>query len=169
MSSIENETVRSPLLRSIRRHWVLFLIEGIVLVVFGAIAVVLPGIAALAVTILLGWLFLFSGILGLATTIWLRQLPGVPAAGERMGAMASERGDLIWAIELALAGDWQASHRIVQQDEADATACWIHAVLHKIEGDAGNARYWYRRAGQSYEAYTDAKAELAAIKASLTY
>lgn len=76
MSSIENETVRSPLLSAIHRHWVLFLIEGIVLVVFGAIAIVLPGIAALAVTILLGWLFLFSGILGLATTIWMRQLPG---------------------------------------------------------------------------------------------
>jgi hypothetical protein len=42
-------------------------------------------------------------------------------------------------------------------------------VLHKIEGDAGNSRYWYARAGQSYEAYPDAKAELAAIKAALTY
>ena len=83
--------------------------------------------------------------------------------------MAAERQDLIRAVELALAGDWQASHRIVQQDEADATCCWIHAVLHKIEGDAMNARYWYRRAGQSYEAYADAKAELAAIKAALTY
>ena len=76
MSSIENETVRSPLLSAIHRHWVLFLIEGIVLVVFGAIAIILPGIAALAVTILLGWLFLFSGVLGLVTTIWMRQLPG---------------------------------------------------------------------------------------------
>jgi len=83
--------------------------------------------------------------------------------------MASERGDLIQAIELALAGDWQASHQIVQREEADATSCWIHAVLHKIEGDAANARYWYRRAGQSYEAYADATAELIAIKAALTY
>ena len=57
----------------------------------------------------------------------------------------------------------------MQADEDDATSCWIHAVLHKIEGDAGNSRYWYRRAGQSYEAYPDAKAELAAIKAVLTY
>ena len=83
--------------------------------------------------------------------------------------MATQQQDLIQAVELALAGDWQAAHRIVQQDEADATCCWIHAVLHKIEGDAANARYWYRRAGQSYEAYADAKAELAAIKAALTY
>jgi hypothetical protein len=39
------------------------------------------------------------------------------------------------------------AHKIVQADEADATSCWIHAVLHKIEGDIGNSRYWYRRAG----------------------
>ena len=83
--------------------------------------------------------------------------------------MAARRQDLIRAVELAIAGDWQAAHAIVQQDESDQTSCWIHAVLHKIEGDAGNSRYWYRRAGQSYEAYADAKAELTAIKAALTY
>jgi hypothetical protein len=82
--------------------------------------------------------------------------------------MAS-RAELTRAVELAIAGDWAAAHQIVQQDEEDATSCWIHAVLHKIEGDAGNSRYWYRRAGQAYEAYPDAKAELAAIKAVLTY
>ena len=73
------------------------------------------------------------------------------------------------AVDLALAGDWSGAHEIVQQDEEDATSCWIHAVLHKIEGDAANARYWYRLAGQAYEAYADPKAELAAIKATLTY
>jgi hypothetical protein len=85
-----------------------------------------------------------------------------------MGKMAN-RNDLTRAIDLALADDRDGAHKIVQEDEADATSCWIHAVLHKIEGDAGNSRYWYRRAGQSYEAYTDAKAELAAIRAVLTY
>lgn len=81
----------------------------------------------------------------------------------------TNREELTRAVELALAGDWKVAHEIVQQDEEDATSCWIHAVLHKIEGDAGNSRYWYRRAGQSYEAYPDAKAELAAIKAVLIY
>jgi hypothetical protein len=76
---------------------------------------------------------------------------------------------MIRAIDLAIAGDWNGAHAIVQADEEDATSCWIHAVLHKIEGDAGNARYWYTRAGQAYEAYADPKAELAAIKAALTY
>jgi hypothetical protein len=80
----------------------------------------------------------------------------------------ANRQDLTRAIDLAIAGDWQGAHRIVQQDEDDAISCWIHAVLHTIEGDTGNARYWYRRAGRSYAAYPDAKAELAAIKATLT-
>ncbi len=81
----------------------------------------------------------------------------------------TNREDLTRAVDLALAGEWKAAHEIVQQDEEDATSCWIHAVLHKIEGDASNARYWYARAGQAYEAYADARAELAAIKAVLTY
>ena len=79
------------------------------------------------------------------------------------------REDLVHAIDLALAGDWTGAHAIVQQDETDPTFCWVHAVLHKIEGDAANARYWYRLSGQSYEAYADPKVELAAIKAVLTY
>src|SRR5262245_8862901 len=78
MSSIEPgpEQTGDLLLRSIRRHCVLFLIEGLMLIAFGAIAIIVPGAAALAVTVLLGWLFLLSGILGLVTTIWMRQLPG---------------------------------------------------------------------------------------------
>ena len=59
------------------------------------------------------------------------------------------REDLVRAVDLALAGDWTGAHEIVQQDETDPTFCWVHAVLHKIEGDAANARYWYRLSGQS--------------------
>lgn len=79
------------------------------------------------------------------------------------------REDLIEAVSLAIAGDWEDAHRLVQRHEDDPMACWIHAVLHKIEGDEQNARYWYRLAGQSYEAYPDARAELATLKAALTY
>jgi hypothetical protein len=85
-----------------------------------------------------------------------------------MGNMAS-RQDLIRAVDLAISGDWEGAHKIAQRDEADATSCWLHAILHKIEGDAANARYWYARAGQSFEAYPDPQAELAALKAALTY
>ena len=77
--------------------------------------------------------------------------------------------ELATACDLAIAGDWHGAHAIVQRDEADKTSCWIHAVLHKIEGDESNSRYWYREAGQAFEAYPDPKAELAAIKAVLTY
>jgi uncharacterized membrane protein HdeD (DUF308 family) len=62
--------------QSIREHWVLFLIEGIVLVVLGLLAIIVPPLATIAVTIFLGWLFLISGIVGLITTFWARHAPG---------------------------------------------------------------------------------------------
>ena len=62
--------------KSIHEHWLLFLIEGIVLVILGLVAIVVPPIATLAVTILVGWLFLISGIVGLVTTFMSRQAPG---------------------------------------------------------------------------------------------
>ncbi len=83
--------------------------------------------------------------------------------------MASLREELIRATELALAGDWDGAHKIVQGFESDQTACWIHACLHKLEPDESNSRYWYRRSGHAYEEYGDGRAELAAIKAALTY
>ena len=74
---------------------------------------------------------------------------------------------LVKAIDLALSGQWDAAHGIVQQHE-DTTAAWIHAVLHKIEGDEANSRYWYRRAG-NMEHYPDQpQAELAEIRRQLT-
>ena len=80
-----------------------------------------------------------------------------------------DRTALIRAVRLAQAGDWDAAHGLVDSIEDDATACWIHACLHKIEGDETNARYWYRRSGQFYESYADPRTELAAILAALTY
>jgi uncharacterized membrane protein HdeD (DUF308 family) len=70
-----NEAV-AAVRKSIHEHWVLFLVEGIVLVVLGAFAIILPQIASLAVTIWLGWLFLISGVFGLVSSFWLRQAPG---------------------------------------------------------------------------------------------
>ena len=54
----------------------LFLIEGIVLVILGMVAIMVPPIATLAFTIVIGWLFLISGIVGLITTFWMRNAPG---------------------------------------------------------------------------------------------
>ncbi len=68
--------LQRALTQSIREHWGLFLIEGIVLVVLGLLAIIIPPIATIAVTIFLGWLFLISGIVGLITTFWARHAPG---------------------------------------------------------------------------------------------
>jgi len=61
---------------AVREHWKAFLFEGIVLVILGLAAIVVPPLASLAVTIFLGWLFLVGGIVGLAATFWARQMPG---------------------------------------------------------------------------------------------
>ncbi len=45
-------------------------------------------------------------------------------------------------------GEWERAHGRVQQDEGDPRCDHVHAFLHRQEGDLGNARYWYRRAGQ---------------------
>ena len=51
------------------------------------------------------------------------------------------------ALWWAAKGDWDQAHRIVQ-DESSREAAWVHAYLHRVEGDLGNAGYWYRQAGQ---------------------
>jgi hypothetical protein len=51
------------------------------------------------------------------------------------------------ALWWAAKGDWDAAHKIVQDDET-REAAWVHAHLHRVEGDLSNAAYWYRQAGQ---------------------
>ena len=51
------------------------------------------------------------------------------------------------ALWWAAKGDWNKAHAIAQSDEG--AAAWAHAYLHRVEGDLGNARYWYARAGRS--------------------
>lgn len=74
---------------------------------------------------------------------------------------------LLQAVDQALAGDWQAAHLIVQAHEGDATAAWIHAVVHRMEGDLGNARYWYRRCRRELRPEVATDAELREIRAEL--
>ena len=59
------------------------------------------------------------------------------------GALARPLAALWWAAK----GDWDKAHKIVQ-DEATREAAWVHAYLHRVEGDLSNAGYWYRQAGQ---------------------
>lgn len=74
---------------------------------------------------------------------------------------------LLEGIELAKKNDWEAAHSVAQGLEGDAEADWLHAILHKIEGDASNSRYWYSRTSHSYEDYKDAQKELDALKQAL--
>lgn len=70
---------------------------------------------------------------------------------------------LIQAVQAAIEGDWDKSHNIAQ-DHSDKTANWIHAVLHKIEGDVWNSKYWYAKtAGKQYADFNDAVSELKEI------
>jgi uncharacterized membrane protein HdeD (DUF308 family) len=68
--------LQSKMNAAVREHWKAFLFEGILLVILGLAAIIVPPLASLAVTIFLGWLFLISGIASLALTFWARQMPG---------------------------------------------------------------------------------------------
>ena len=57
------------------------------------------------------------------------------------------------AISYIEKGDWDASHQLIQRYNS-GTACWIHAHLHRVEGDLWNAKYWYERAGKNLPKYT---------------
>jgi uncharacterized membrane protein HdeD (DUF308 family) len=68
--------LQRTLSQSIREHWKLFLAEGIVLVILGLLAIAVPQLASIAATIMIGWLFLISGVAGLITTFGARHAPG---------------------------------------------------------------------------------------------
>src|SRR3954463_4094781 len=71
MSGLQNK-----MSAAVRQHCKAFLIEGILLVILGLAAMIVPPLASLAVTIFLGWMFLISGVAGLVLTFWARRMPG---------------------------------------------------------------------------------------------
>lgn len=81
--------------------------------------------------------------------------------------MANIRQDLKAAVGAARDGDWDEAHRLAQAHEGERLADWLHGILHKMEPDPGNARYWYARCGRSYAEYDDAHAELDALQKEL--
>jgi len=81
--------------------------------------------------------------------------------------MSTSKSELLRAVELARTSQWDAAHEIVQQYEDDATASWIHAVLHKMEGDLSNSGYWYRRAKRAPDMGKEPLAELDVIETEL--
>ena len=59
----------------------------------------------------------------------------------------TEEKPALRALRLIAAGDQDRAHRLVQ-DDPSSEAAWVHAHLHRVEGDLANAGYWYRRAGR---------------------
>lgn len=89
-----------------------------------------------------------------------------------MNNTQSNIAELKTAVQDALDGDWEAAHQIAQTYQ-DISANWLHAVLHKIEGDTWNSKYWYARTNvngktaKNYEDFSDTTKELLAIQSSL--
>jgi len=76
-----------------------------------------------------------------------------------------KRDELAKAVALLRRGDWEAAHRIVQRDEESPLACWAHGIVHLMEGDTSNARYWYREAGRELPRNPSIADEIAALSA----
>jgi hypothetical protein len=70
------------------------------------------------------------------------------------------------AVELLEAGDWQQAHTIVQEDQS-VLAAWLHGIVHTLEGDLDNARYWYRKADREFPGPDAVARELAAARRTL--
>src|SRR5689334_17691623 len=62
-------------------------------------------------------------------------------------ARTSDLRPILEALACLEAGDWERAHKIAQ-DDPSPEAAWVHAHLHRMEGDLWNARYWYRRAAR---------------------
>ncbi len=74
-------------------------------------------------------------------------------------------GPALSALWYDAKGNWEAAHTAAQEDSS-ADGAWVHAYLHRVEGDLGNAAYWYRRAGRP-TAQGELSEEWAAIAAEL--
>lgn len=84
-----------------------------------------------------------------------------PAADDPPALASPALRSIRWAAK----GEWDKAHELVQED-GGADAAWVHAHLHRVEGDLANAAYWYRKAGRPV-AQGDLDAERDAIAAAL--
>jgi hypothetical protein len=75
--------------------------------------------------------------------------------------------ELNHALTLLRQGNWEAAHKIVQQDEDSPLSCWAHGIVHLMEGDVANARYWYREAQRDLPREPSIPDEIAALSAAL--
>lgn len=78
-------------------------------------------------------------------------------------AESSTAKSLAKAVELLAAGSWQPAHEIVQKHKS-TLAAWLHGIVHTLEGDLDNARYWYRQAGRAFPGPDAVQAEITAAR-----
>jgi hypothetical protein len=78
----------------------------------------------------------------------------------------SSSGSLRRAAELLAAGEWQGAHAIVQ-DDPSPLAAWMHGIVHLLEGDVSNARYWYGCAGRAFPGDGAVQDEIEAVRAAV--
>lgn len=78
-----------------------------------------------------------------------------------------KRQELARVVRLLEKGDWRAAHEIVQKDEESPLACWAHGIVHLMEGDLPNARYWYAGAKRAFPEDPSVPAELRALREKL--
>jgi hypothetical protein len=79
-----------------------------------------------------------------------------------------KKQELAKALALLRKGDWEAAHLIVQKDEESPLACWAHGIVHLMEGDTANARYWYRRAQRELPSDPSIPGEIEALGEQLS-
>ena len=78
-----------------------------------------------------------------------------------------DENELKRALRLMEDGDWQAAHEIVQKDEESPLFCWAHGIVHLMEGDLPNARYWYDEAKRAFPAEPSPSREVASLRKAL--
>ncbi len=81
--------------------------------------------------------------------------------------MTVKSQELRRAIDLLEAGDWDGAHAVAQADSSELGS-WCHGIVHMVEPDQGNSRYWYRRAGRPFPGMEAAASEIAALRTALS-
>ena len=124
------EEVESRIVRAMHEHWRLYLGEGACLLILGLIAVAVPPLTTLAVTMLFGWLFVVSGAIGLFTTFWMRGVPGFrwSLASAVLAILAA-----IWLLARPIAGPLTLTAVLILFFLIEGVSSVMFAIDHRRE------------------------------------
>lgn len=127
---VDADNIDNRIIPAMHEHWRLYLAEGVGLLILGLIAVAVPPLATLAATILFGWLFMISGIIGLFTTFWMRGAPGFwwSLASAILAIMAA-----IWLLAQPIAGALSLTIVLIVFFLIEGIASVMFAFDHKRE------------------------------------